>query len=53
MYVCIEVALHGIAHGIGCLTGPGRGAHQNVGPMSQPRGYHWSRVTHAGSYLHA
>ena len=27
-------------------TGPGRGAHQKVGPMSQARRYHCSRVTH-------
>ena len=23
-----------------------------VGPISQPRGYQWSRVTHAGMYSH-
>ena len=27
-------------------------AHQKVGSMSQPRGYHRSRFTHAGSYSH-
>ena len=29
----------------------GRGP-TKVGPMSQPRRYHRSRVVHAGSYLH-
>ena len=54
MYVCIEVALRGDAHGIGRPSGPGGGTHQKsgsnvptgpgegligiVGPISQPRG---------------
>ena len=38
MYVCIEVAFHGSAHGIRRPTGPGVGDHQKVGPMSQLRG---------------
>ena len=46
-YVCIEVSLRGVAMG---PTRPGGGAHQ-VGPMSQPHGYHRSRVTHAGKIL--
>ena len=52
--ICIEVALRWSAHGVRCATGPGGGAHgpSKVGPMFQPREYHRSRVTHAGSYFH-
>ena len=55
MHVCmygIEVALRGIAHGIGRPTWSEGGAHLKVGPMSQPHGYLQSCVTHSGSYLH-
>ena len=52
MHVCIQVALRGIAHGIGQSNWAWGGAHQKVGPMSQHRGYHQSRVTPGGSYLH-
>ena len=38
MYLCTEVALCGIAHGIGRPTGPGGGAHQKVGPKFNPVG---------------
>ena len=51
MYVCV---CRGCplwnAHGKGRPIGPGVGTDQ-VGPMSQPCGYRWSRVMHAGSYL--
>ena len=39
MHVCIQVALRGIAHGIGQSNWAWGGAHQKVGPMSQHRGY--------------
>ena len=32
--------------------GQGEGPIELVGPIFQPRGYHWSRVMHAGSSLH-
>ena len=32
--------------------GLGEGPIGIMGPMSQPRGYHWSRVTHADMYSH-
>ena len=34
------------AHGRRRQTGPGEGL--SIVPMSQPHGYHWSRVTHTG-----
>ena len=50
MSVCLEVALCGVPMEkgvkLGLVEGPSRG------PMFQPRRYHRSRVTHAGSYLH-
>ena len=49
MYVWIEVAICGVPMESGVQLalrgGPSRG------PISQPRGYHRSRVTHAGSYM--
>ena len=38
--------------GLGVQLGLGDGPINKVVPMSQPRGYHRSRVTHADSYLH-
>ena len=49
-YVCIEVALCGIAHGIGCPTGPRGGTHQDCGSNIPTQLYHRYRVTHAGLY---
>ena len=50
-YVCIEVALSRVPMGSGIQLGAWRGGQSKAGPMSQPREYHWSRITHAGSYL--
>ena len=52
MYVriYIEVALHGIAHGIGRSNWAWGRAPSKVGPMIQPRGYHRSCVIHDDTY---
>ena len=50
MYVCMLPFME--CPWIGRPTGPGGGAHQKMGPMSQPHGYHRSRVTHISTYLH-
>ena len=52
MYVCIEVAFVEFPMESGVQLGLGEGPIKKVGPMSQPRGYHQSHVTHAGSYMH-
>ena len=51
IYVCIEVALCGVAHGTGDPTGPREGTHRVRGSdIPTPN---WSRVTHAADmYLH-
>ena len=52
MYVCIEVALRGDAHGgFGVPTGPRGGTHRARGSNIPTPQYHRYRVTHAGSYL--
>ena len=38
-----------VTMGSGVQLGPGEGPIGEEGPMSQPRGYHRSRVTHADS----
>ena len=54
-HVCMYRGLPSwIANGKGCPAGPGGEAHQKrvqCAYVSQPRWYHRSRVTHAGSYL--
>ena len=52
MYVCIEVALCGMPMERAIQLGQGEGPIGIVGPISQPRGYQWSRVTHADMYSH-
>ena len=49
MYVYVEVALRGVPMEKGVQLGLGEGPSR--GPISQPHGYHQSRVTHTGSYL--
>ena len=52
MYICSEVALLcGVPIERGVQLGLGKGPIKSGSPMSQPRGYHRSRVTHTGSYL--
>ena len=52
MYACIELPFVELPVGSGVQMGLGMGPINKVGPMSQPRGYHQSRVMYAGSYLH-
>ena len=51
VYVCIEVALRGDAHGIGVPTGPRGGTHRDRGSNIPTPRYHRYSVNHAGPYL--
>ena len=49
-YVCIEVALRGIAHGIGRPTGPRGDTHRDRGSNVPTQRYQRYHVTLAGTY---